>query len=154
METFSIKTKLLNRLKGIQISLERRHSDFLVNLEQELVFELEEILLQEEKFWHQKASRNWVKFGDKNSRYFHNSIILRRRANWINGIFFSNGAWCTEEHNLGRKLLYFFSSSILRRSLLHRALILRGIFRVLRSMTKDGLSVMLLITKSEKLFLT
>lgn len=46
---FHRKRRVLARLEGIQCSLSRNHSDFLLNLEQELIKEYNSILSQEEE---------------------------------------------------------------------------------------------------------
>ncbi|XP_021980839.1 uncharacterized protein LOC110876989 [Helianthus annuus] len=38
----------------------------------------------------QKARANWLKFGDENSAYFHNSVSVNLLRNRINGLMFNN----------------------------------------------------------------
>jgi len=38
---------------------------------------------QEEILWKQKSRIQWIKEGDKNGRFFHNSLIQRRSRNCI-----------------------------------------------------------------------
>ena len=54
--------------------------------EQALQFELSEWLLRSEILWYQKSRELWLKFGDKNSKFFHLSIVIRRRSNSIDAI--------------------------------------------------------------------
>lgn len=57
---------------------------------------LEEEWKMEEECCRQKSRVQWLKAGDKNTRYFHQSIIQRRRENHIRRIQKSYGTW-TEE---------------------------------------------------------
>ena len=87
---FKRKKHIENRLEGIQNYLERadplRHSLIEKELQQEYIH----ILFQEEMFWYQKSRENWVKFGDKNSSFFHAQTIIRRNKKKIEFIGFSS----------------------------------------------------------------
>ena len=45
----------------------------------------------EEKYWAQKAHCKWLKEGDKNTAFFHNTVKQRRQQNHIQAIKDSNG---------------------------------------------------------------
>ncbi|XP_061368621.1 uncharacterized protein LOC133311578 [Gastrolobium bilobum] len=77
------KNTILRRLNGIQISLETRQCDFLEDLESVLRKELEEILSLEELLWFQKARTDWIKGGDRNTKYYHTLAISKRKRNRI-----------------------------------------------------------------------
>ncbi|CAL8132775.1 unnamed protein product [Prunus armeniaca] len=59
---FRNKKKLLARIGGIQKALCRRHSPFL------------------------KSRNTWLKEGDRNTKFFHMSTIIRRRRNKLEGL--------------------------------------------------------------------
>lgn len=52
---FQRKRRLANRIRGVQRALEVSDSNFLLNLEKDLLGELEEVLYQEESFWNKKS---------------------------------------------------------------------------------------------------
>uniref|UniRef100_A0A2N9H0H1 aminobutyraldehyde dehydrogenase n=1 Tax=Fagus sylvatica TaxID=28930 RepID=A0A2N9H0H1_FAGSY len=46
-----------------------------------------------ETIWRQKSRETWLKEGDRNSRFFHLSTIIRKRRNTIDAIKSDNGDW-------------------------------------------------------------
>ena len=80
------KKRLLARLRGIQRAFESYYSWGLVDLEKKLKADLEEVLTQEEIIWHQKARRDWLLLGDRNTSYYHHKTLSRRRRNNIAAI--------------------------------------------------------------------
>ena len=46
--------------------------------------------------WRQKSKELWLKLGDKNSKFFHLSTIIRRRRNNIDAIKNEEGTWIRE----------------------------------------------------------
>lgn len=67
---FKRKRTLESRLKGIQRSLCYTDIRSLVLLEKDLHKDYDEVLKQEELIWLQKSREKWVKFGDKNTKFF------------------------------------------------------------------------------------
>jgi gluconate kinase len=70
------KTKLLEELQD---------GDGILDLENihKLQQEVSDLLEQDDVKWRQRAKENWLKHGDKNSKYFHACANQRRRANQI-----------------------------------------------------------------------
>ncbi|KAL4277875.1 hypothetical protein GQ457_03G022350 [Hibiscus cannabinus] len=87
------KKRLLARLKGIDAALARSHSDSLVDFGHKLRSELEDIMNQEESLWSQKACANWILQGDRNTGFFHDSTMARRRVNFISGLKLHGTDW-------------------------------------------------------------
>ncbi|KAJ4827472.1 hypothetical protein Tsubulata_006816 [Turnera subulata] len=73
------KRRLLARLQGIQEYLDRKPSHFLYNLELELRCEIDKVLAQEELEWFQRSRCQWLKWGDRNTSYFHLSTQIQKR---------------------------------------------------------------------------
>lgn len=62
-------------------------------------------------FWHQRSRVNWLRLGDRNSRFFHLTTIQRRQRNQIVKLKDENGEWQMNQdliantiHNHFRKL--------------------------------------------------
>ena len=68
--------------------------------EAHLQAELNEWLLRNEILWKQKSREVWLKEGDKNSKFFHLSTIIRRRRNSIDAIRNDSGEWITNRREI------------------------------------------------------
>lgn len=68
-----------------------------------------EILLLQERFWHQRARVNWSSFGDSNSRFFHATAVARKRRNSIRAILMENGSWETDEKGIRKAFQQHFT---------------------------------------------
>ncbi|XP_031130731.1 uncharacterized protein LOC116032362 [Ipomoea triloba] len=47
-------------------------------LERNLTMELNEVLDQEEALWFQKSRRDWIREGDRNTRFYHTATVIKR----------------------------------------------------------------------------
>lgn len=56
-----------------------RLSNFLLNLESELLKELDNVLNQEEEIWVLKSRVNWMIQGVRNIAFYHVSTLVRRK---------------------------------------------------------------------------
>ena len=76
--SFARKRRVLARLNGVQKALACNLSDSLLRLENMLIKKHAMIRLQEEEFWALKSRLNAATFGDRNTSYFHITIVVRR----------------------------------------------------------------------------
>ena len=111
-ETFGIvftrKKKILNRLLGIQKALAFRPSTFLINLQEQVADEYNQILQLEEEIWAMKARTNCVIFGERNTTFFHQSMLARRSRNRISSIQDENGNWVHNLEGIKEVILSYF----------------------------------------------
>ena len=84
----------MNKIKGVQGAIEVSNLERLKRIEVGLQEELERILLQDELFFKQKASSDWVNFGDRNTTYCHARVNARKTHSRINMLRTVNGEWC------------------------------------------------------------
>lgn len=73
------KRKLLARIGGIQKAMANNCHNGLVHLNNKLQAELEEVLNQEELLWFQQSRENWIKSGDRNTKFYHLSTKVRQK---------------------------------------------------------------------------
>jgi hypothetical protein len=104
------KGQIERRLKGIQNALERVDSATLHYLQRDLQREYDMILRQEEIHWYQKARDDWIKLGDRNTKFFHAKTVIRRKRNKIHGLHLPNGNWCTDDNTLREEAQLYFKT--------------------------------------------
>lgn len=76
--------------------------------EKELQIEHEKILLMQERFWHQRSRVSWIMYGDRNSKFFHASTLIRRRRNEIRAIQREDGTWLSSETEIRQAFVAHF----------------------------------------------
>ncbi|KAL5772200.1 hypothetical protein ACOSQ2_012124 [Xanthoceras sorbifolium] len=112
---FKRKRVLLARILGIQRSLSGKYNSSLVSLENQLICEYNEIAKQDEVFWQQKSRINWLKNGDRNTKFFHLSTMIRRRRNKIEGLKDINGDWVEDKDGLKLLACNYFKTLFSRK---------------------------------------
>ena len=58
--------------------------------------EINLLLPSDEIHWKQRSRNTWLKEGDCNTKFFHNSATQRQRTNKIEGLLNEQGQWITE----------------------------------------------------------
>ncbi|XP_075659200.1 uncharacterized protein LOC142629097 [Castanea sativa] len=93
-EVFGNCQDRINRLmKNINEVQRKSPSEENGRIEEALQLELSEWLMRSEILWKQKSRELWLKEGDKNTKFFHLSTIIRRRRNSIDAIKSEEGQW-------------------------------------------------------------
>ncbi|XP_050207383.1 uncharacterized protein LOC126656807 [Mercurialis annua] len=82
------------------------HAAKIRELEDKLSVEVQ----REEQFWAQKARTNWLKWGDKNTSYFHAKVIQRRRKNNIMQLNDGDGNSCKDQSGIIAIALDYFKN--------------------------------------------
>ncbi|XP_071902364.1 uncharacterized protein [Coffea arabica] len=70
--------------------------------------QLAEAHKREEIFWSQKARVKWLTEGDKNTSFFHASVMSRRRQNRISVLQRKTGEWCRTEEEICEEVVDYF----------------------------------------------
>ncbi|XP_058756417.1 uncharacterized protein LOC131629650 [Vicia villosa] len=105
------KAVVMRRLEGIQRKLQQHYNyGGMKRLEAHLQKELSTILKQEELIWFQRAKTNWLKDGDRNTRYYHMKASTRRKRNKIHMLKDKNGTWVDENDTLQKMVTQYFKS--------------------------------------------
>lgn len=60
--------------------------------------------------WHQRSRVNWLKMGDKNTRFFHLTTVHRRQRNQVAKLKDENGTWQTEQDCIAKIIKGHFQS--------------------------------------------
>lgn len=64
--------------------------------------ELKRMLTIEEGYWRAKSRVQWIREGDKNTKFFHGKVRERRRANCLTGIEDEEGVWREGDEEVAR----------------------------------------------------
>lgn len=94
---------------GIQRALENRNSKSLIRFELTFKKELDQVLTQEEILWHHESRKDWVLHGDRNSTFFHQKTLTRRRRNRITAIKDDSGQWLFDSEAIKSHAVQFFA---------------------------------------------
>ena len=87
--------KLIEEVRGRDPTKEN------LEIEVALCLELEEWMEKEELKWKQKSRELWLREGDRNSKFFHLSTVIRKRNNRINEIKLDDGSWLHGREQIG-----------------------------------------------------
>lgn len=97
-------------LKGVTCTLCDRRTPFLIELDRTLRKELENVLHNENLLWVQKSRVSFLLDGERNTRFFHLSTIVRRKTNFATSLKDSNGDWVSDTEQLKGMALDQFSA--------------------------------------------
>ncbi|KAL5752312.1 hypothetical protein ACOSQ2_022819 [Xanthoceras sorbifolium] len=105
---FKNKRRIMARLQGVQNCLSRGFKTHLAIFEQNLANEYNKIIEQEELFWLQKSRNCWLKEGDRNTKFFHLSTLVRRRHNKLEGLKDTRGMWTVDKEAIKNIAVNYF----------------------------------------------
>ncbi|XP_019175452.1 PREDICTED: uncharacterized protein LOC109170754 [Ipomoea nil] len=80
----------------------------LRKLERNLQTQLEETLYQEELMWYQRSREEWIKSGDRNTKFYHAAATVRKSRIKISGLNDDNGMWMPDGNELRDHVRTFF----------------------------------------------
>lgn len=103
------KRRIHARLRGIQRHKEIRPNNGLLRLEKKLRGDLEEVLMQEELIWYQKSREEWITSGDRNTRFYHASTVIRRNRSRVEALKNNEDDWITDPEELKKMVRDFFT---------------------------------------------
>ncbi|CAL8993088.1 unnamed protein product [Prunus brigantina] len=94
----------LANLQSKEPSSQNLHSRTLVETE------LDKCLEQEEIYWQQRSRVNWLRYGDRNTSFFHKQATSRRKKNALVGILDDHNRWQQDHDTIGGVFVEFFTS--------------------------------------------
>ncbi|XP_061361683.1 uncharacterized protein LOC133305470 [Gastrolobium bilobum] len=104
------KEFLINKPQQVQFSQSQSTDESLHDVERRIHTEINWVLEQEEALWFQKARCKWIEDGDRNTKFYHTSTIIRRARNRIVELKNDEGHFIREENNLMKLILNSYST--------------------------------------------
>lgn len=105
---------ITEKIKEANYNLVRLHSILMDDTTLEAIKKeeanLDDWLHKNEILWAQKSRVNWLKWGDRNSKFSHLTTMIRRAKNKILTIKKPNGDWVKGQGNIQYIAKDFFSS--------------------------------------------
>ncbi|KAI9101609.1 hypothetical protein K1719_023853 [Acacia pycnantha] len=75
-----------------------------------LTRQIEEAWASEESYWWQISRITWLNCGDRNTKFFHNSVIQRRQRNKVLRLKNDNGIWLEESSAINKAFSGFYQN--------------------------------------------
>ncbi|KAI9084399.1 hypothetical protein K1719_033589 [Acacia pycnantha] len=75
---------------------------------EELVGQLKDVWCKEEVYWWQKSRLPWLSCGDRNTKFFHSTVVQRRFRNKVLRLKGENGVWLEEKNDIKRAFSDFY----------------------------------------------
>ncbi|KAK8989039.1 hypothetical protein V6N11_030407 [Hibiscus sabdariffa] len=72
--------------------------------------ELDSMWEGKERYWHQRARVEWLKYGDKNTKFFHAMTLQHRRRNSICRLKKASGEWIEDSNEIASHIQNHFQS--------------------------------------------
>ena len=79
-----------------------------INRVRVLEHEINLLMDREAQMWSQRSKIQWLKDGDRNTRYFHSKASQHRRQNYMKGVYNRQGRWCTDPSSMVDTVLEFY----------------------------------------------
>lgn len=72
--------------------------------------QIDKMLLDEEVYCKQRSRADWLKEGDKNTKYFHLKASSRKRKNQIWGVMNQQDAWVDDREGIEKEFCEYFAN--------------------------------------------
>ncbi|KAL9671743.1 hypothetical protein QQ045_009316 [Rhodiola kirilowii] len=105
-----VKNKISQLKKEIRRVKEMHRTEEVISQEAALCAELDEWLLREELLQKQRSRANWLREGDRNTRFFHLKVSHRRQVNRIDKLKDHTDTWISGDKELCNLVVSHFSS--------------------------------------------
>lgn len=108
---FKNSVKEINKVKRqLRNMSERTLNEDELDEENALKSRLNDLQKREELYWKQRSTVKWLTQGDRNTKYFHQTTLARRRTNKIVCIWGLDGAWILGEKGVFREIHSYYQS--------------------------------------------
>ncbi|KAL8142510.1 hypothetical protein V2J09_015542 [Rumex salicifolius] len=106
---FRRKRNLWRQLERVQLRLSTHPTRVVIYMESMIKEKLETVLNQEQLLWFQKSRVGFLIDGDRNTKFYHLTTVIRRHANRILALQNDNGEWIYEPEALENLVQDYFA---------------------------------------------
>jgi hypothetical protein len=107
-KTVGSVSKRIEKLRKKLESINMRNLDHEQQKKKSVERELDSLLEQEETYWKQRSRINWLKEGDRNTKFFHKKASWRARKNKIEKLQKVNGTMTEDKEEMETMTTSFF----------------------------------------------
>ncbi|CAL9001623.1 unnamed protein product, partial [Prunus brigantina] len=101
----------IRQIQGQLDGLKRKQqTDEVMRCQRRLAGDLDRLLAREEMIWQQRSRVSWLKYGDRNTKFFHAQAKQRGRRNFMQGIFSEHDVWTTSNEGVGSIFCEYFKT--------------------------------------------
>ena len=110
---FETKLEIEEELKNLNNEVIKKGMDNCKYMkEKELMTKQEDILAKEETFWRQKSREKWLEEGDRNTKFFHNSVIQNKNLRNITHLKSVEGNMVSDPLKISEELINYFNDCL------------------------------------------
>ncbi|KAK4254647.1 hypothetical protein QN277_010000 [Acacia crassicarpa] len=96
-----LRRSLSNCYKGVISAEKLAEAEILVG-------QLEDVWRKEERYWWQRSRLSWLNCGDRNTKFFHHTVIQRRLRNKVLRLKGEDGVWLEEKNDINGAFSEFY----------------------------------------------
>jgi hypothetical protein len=90
------------------LAIQLQEENYDLAKEKELRVALQGLLEQEEVKWKQRAKETWLKFGDRNTKYYHACANQKHKRSQIEQIIDKDGRTCSTQQEVEKAFISYF----------------------------------------------
>ncbi|KAL5554664.1 hypothetical protein UlMin_042065 [Ulmus minor] len=110
LDSFRILKMQVRKAKAAFDRIDKNLSSHNWKEHQRLEKALDALRYKEERYWRQRSKDTWLKYGDKNSKFFHQKASARKSKNFIIGLIDNNEKWCDKEEDMAHIIESYFET--------------------------------------------
>jgi hypothetical protein len=108
---FQAQDNLNQQIQSLQQQIRQQGlTDSLKHQETQLNNQLAERRAQEEILWRQKSRIQWLKEGERNTKFFHRSMVQRRQTNHITHLVSDQGTKIQQHADIEKEMLSYYKN--------------------------------------------
>ena len=71
--------------------------------------QIEDLLMDDEIYWRQRSRVEWLREGDKNTKFFHSKASSKKKKNIIWGVMNRQNKWVVDEEEVEKQFCEYFA---------------------------------------------